>query len=201
MSTQRRRAPVLECKDDLYGSLAHAWAMLNEAVIDRRSAFHICTLATVDNDGFPQARSVVLRGCNSEERWLRFNTDMRTQKARNLATKPAAAMLFYDAYAKIQLRVGVRLALLSGEEKEQLWSNTPHYSRECYQVTRPPGQPIASPHDLVFDPSTTQDGEIHFAPIRAQVETLEWLYLAVRGHRRARFSYVDGHPEGQWLVP
>ena len=64
-----------------------------------------------------------------------------------------------------------------------------------------PGQPLESPHDLVFDPNTTQDGEIHFAPVRAHVETLEWLYLAVRGHRRARFCFANGQAEGQWLVP
>ena len=201
MSAKAGRRPMLACKDDLRGSLAHAWFMLQEGVTDRRSPFHVCTLATVDADGNPQARSVVLRECHAEERWIRFNTDMRTEKARNIATNPVASMLFYDAQEKVQLRLGVRLALLPPEERARVWDQTPHYSRECYQVTRSPGQPIASPHDVVFDADITEEGEPHFAPVRAQIDTIEWLYLAVRGHRRARFQFVGEEVTAQWLVP
>ena len=201
MSAKAGRRAMLACKNDLDGSLAHAWFMLQNGVSDRRSPFHVCTLATVDEEGNPQARSVVLRACNSEERWIRFNTDMRTQKAKNIATNPVASMLFYDAQEKVQLRLGVRLALLPDEERSQAWAKTPHYSRECYQVTMAPGQPIASPHDVVFDAAITDEGEPHFAPVRAQIESIEWLYLAVRGHRRARFLFQDEQVTAQWLVP
>jgi len=66
-------------------------------------------------------------------------------------------------------------------------------------VTQGPGSAIASPLDVAFDAEATQDGEAHFVPVRAHVETMEWLYLAARGHRRALFDFTQDTMD--WLVP
>ena len=56
----------------------------------------------------------------------------------------------------------------------------PPDERECYQVTTAPGTPIEDPYEAIFDASITQDGEINFAPVAAEVKTMEWLYLAAK---------------------
>jgi 3-hydroxyisobutyrate dehydrogenase len=202
---ERRKRPSpaaqLPCKDDLKGSLAHAWELLLRGATDRRSAFHICTVATVDDDGHPRARGVVLRDCNPEECWLRFNTDRRSPKLVQMVANPEAAMLFYDEKAKIQLRLKVRLEPMDAESVAKVWEGTPSYSRQCYQVTQAPGTVISEPSDVVFDAASTDDGEPNFAPIRARVESIEWLYLAAKGHRRARFEFGGADATAQWLVP
>jgi hypothetical protein len=46
------------------------------------------------------------------------------------------------------------------------------------------------------------DGRERFCAVDIEVESLEWLYLAAHGHRRARFRRRgDGSVEAGWLVP
>lgn len=175
--------------------------MLARGVKDRKSAFHTPSIATVDADQRPHIRTVVLRGCDEATRTLRFHTDTRSGKIRHLADNPHAAMHFYDATAKIQLRLGVVLHMASGDAFDAAWAATRPMSRACYQVTQSPGSTIDDPANVVFDAAATQDGEAHFVPVLARVDTMEWLYLAARGHRRALFRFDADTLEANWLVP
>ena len=197
----REKPEVLSCRDDLLGSLEHAWQMLVEGTKNRRLSFHLGTLATVDTDGHPRVRTVVLRDCDREQRWLRFNTDQRSPKMKQLDLNPRAEMLFYDEDKKIQLRLQVRLEPMAAADTDQIWDMTPWYSRECYQVTRAPSSPVSSPEDVQFDAETAGGGRDHFAPVRAHIESIEWLYLSAQKHRRARFVFTGDSVDAQWLVP
>ena len=194
-------APLLDFYDDLEGSCAHAWALLARGVKDRRSPFHTPGLATVSPEGLPEIRTVVLRGCDTSARSLRFHTDTRSAKITDMQKHPQAALHFYDPTAKIQLRVRAQLELLSGAAYDTAWDNTRPMSRECYQVTQAPGSPLPNPADVVFDAAATNDGADYFAPVIAHVRQIEWLYLAARGHRRALFDFTSAKPQHIWLVP
>lgn len=191
--------PILACYDDLAGSCAHGWAMLARGASDRKSAFHTPSVATMRADGSPTIRTVVLRGCDIENRHLRFHTDTRSGKIAELKAEPRAAMHFYDAGAKLQLRLSVRLEMLDGADYDTAWANTRAMSRECYQVTTAPGALLDDPYQLAFDAAATHEGEDYFVPVRAHIEQMEWLYLAARGHRRALFDFVKDTQS--WLVP
>lgn len=192
-------APLLACYDDLAASCAYGWSMLERGVKDRKSAFHTPSVATITATGSPTIRTVVLRGCAVAEKTLRFHTDTRSGKIAELALNPLAAMHFYDAGAKIQLRLAVRLATVSGAAFDDAWTATRPMSRECYQVTQSPGSVINDPYEVAFDAAATQDGEAHFVPVAAHVLQMEWLYLAARGHRRAVFDFENDTQS--WLVP
>jgi len=191
----------LACYDDLQGSCDYGWSMLERGAADRRSAFHTPTIATIGLDGRPTLRTVVLRACDTQSRCLRFHTDARSDKIAELKANPRAAMHFYDAGAKIQLRLDVKLDMLTGAARDDAWAKTRPMSRECYQVIQAPGSIVASPELVAFDATATDDGAVHFVPVVAQVEEMEWLYLAARGHRRARFTFTSDTPEASWLVP
>ena len=196
---KRSGPPLLSCYDDLAGSCAYGWSMLERGANDRKAAFHTPSVATIRADGRPSIRTVVLRGCDVANRHVRFHTDTRSGKIAELQANPKAAMHFYDAGAKLQLRLSVHLELLDGEDYAAAWQATRPMSRKCYQVTTAPGSVLQDPYDVAFDAQATQDGEDHFVPVRARVEQMEWLYLAARGHRRALFDFVnDTH---NWLVP
>ena len=199
--TSYTRAPPLACRDDLLGSLAHAWEMLQAGATDRSVPFHLPTLATVDPDGQPHARIVVLRDCNVEERWLRFNTDLRSPKVSQIEANPRGALHFYDKFHKIQLRLKVRLELLEDAALDDVWDGVQHYSRECYQITKAPGTALESPQDVPVDPERTQEGRDHFTAVRANILSIDWLYLSSRQHRRALFDFSDGSLESSWIVP
>ena len=195
----RNVAPILPCYDDLAASCAYGWSMLERGVKDRKSAFHTPSVATITTAGHPTIRTVVLRGCDTNAKTLRFHTDTRSGKIAELTENPNAAMHFYDAGAKIQLRRTVKLETLSGDAYDTAWAATRPMSRECYQVTQSPGSSIDEPYQVAFDADATRDGEDHFVPVAAHVYQMEWLYLAARGHRRALFDFAADTQN--WLVP
>ena len=193
---------LLACYDSLEGSYAHAWDMLVRGAKQARAPFHTPSVATIvmqDGIAQPDIRTVVLRACDREAQSLRFNTDTRSHKIQQIADNPQAAMHFYDAQAKLQLRLSVALSVLDGAAREAAWAATRPMSRECYQVVQAPGAQLAAPSDVAFDAAATHDGEDYFTSVSAQVRSIEWLYLAAKGHRRALFDLqTDTH---QWLVP
>jgi pyridoxamine 5'-phosphate oxidase len=61
------------------------------------------TLATVDEDGLPNARMVLLKG--ADERGFVFYTNMDSKKGRELDKHPAAALVFHWKSSNRQVRV------------------------------------------------------------------------------------------------
>jgi pyridoxamine 5'-phosphate oxidase len=61
------------------------------------------TLATVDADGLPNARMVLLKG--ADERGFVFYTNMDSQKGQELGAHPQAALVFYWKSSNRQVRV------------------------------------------------------------------------------------------------
>jgi pyridoxamine 5'-phosphate oxidase len=60
-------------------------------------------LATVDADGLPNVRMVLLKGC--DQRGFVFYTNSESQKGRELATQPKAALTFHWKSLARQVRV------------------------------------------------------------------------------------------------
>ena len=158
MSKQTKIPPApLSCYDNLEDTLGYAWSLLARGVKDRKSAFHTPTVATIGIDDAPHLRTVVLRGCDVEQKRLRFHTDKRSAKVLEMSAKPNAAIHCYDAGLKIQLRLGVELKMIDGTGFDEAWTATRPMSRECYQVTTAPGTPILDPYKAIFNASTTED--------------------------------------------
>ena len=45
----------------------------------------------------------------------------------------------------------------------------------------------------------SDEGYKNFTVIQCNIESIEWLYLAAKGHRRARFDFSNN--KQNWLVP
>jgi pyridoxamine 5'-phosphate oxidase len=188
--------------DDLPAILAQCWQLLARGVTDRRFGFHHPTVANIDQQGRPRARVVILRA--SGDGTLRFHTDVRSQKWRELAAKPAISMVFYDEDEKIQLRVdGVVKLHVDDERARAAWSSTQTMSKVCYGSLPGPGVVIES-HDAFTLPPPNDEvalsmGQASFGVVVVHVRTIEWLYLKVRNNRRALFDIETN--EAKWLVP
>jgi pyridoxamine 5'-phosphate oxidase len=84
-------------------------------------------LATVGQDGWPAARTVLLKGY--DERGLRFFTNLASAKAAELAATPRAAVVFpWHALAR-QVRVTGAVVPLPREEVEAYWATRPRDSQ------------------------------------------------------------------------
>ena len=191
--------PSWYASDDLAGFERYAWSLVARGVKDRRSPFHTPALATVDADGMADARTLVLRGCDEQERTLRFHSDARASKLIQIERDPRGTVLFYDAGNKLQLRMrGTIEVATDGSSAGEAWSATRPFSRVCYRVRPAPGTELASGDDYAHPDGEGEDeGRENFAVLLIAVSSVEALYLAAAGHRRARFG-----PDGSsWLVP
>ncbi|MEM7569933.1 MAG: pyridoxamine 5'-phosphate oxidase family protein [Pseudomonadota bacterium] len=192
--------------DDLTASYDEAWRLLVRGVNDRRAAFHTPAVATVDADGVPQVRTVVLRGADQGSGRLRFHTDKRANKINEINAQPIISLHFYEKKAKIQLRVsGLATCHNEGAEHDAAWAASQAMSRECYRVNPGPGFAIEEADDwtIPVEPDDPDMGKENFVAVSIAVQSIEWLYLARGGHRRARFLVGDDGAlrESVWLVP
>lgn len=188
----------------------HCFALLARGVRDRRSACHLAVLATTGLDGFPAARTVVLRAVDAAARTLRFHTDRRSPKLAALAADPRMAIHFYDPRARLQFRFRAIAALHVGDETTQaVWRDVAPFSRRCY-LGLTPGSVSAAPtsglppelETRAPGPEESASGLANFAVLRARLVELDWLHLAAAGHRRARFDWSDpAAPAATWLAP
>ncbi|MFE2017267.1 pyridoxal 5'-phosphate synthase [Streptomyces sp. NPDC059499] len=82
-------------------ALFHAW--FAEAVAAGQAEPHTLTLATVDAEGRPDVRTLMLH--DADERGWHFATHSTSEKGRQLAARPHAALNFYWPAQGRQIRV------------------------------------------------------------------------------------------------
>ncbi len=167
-------------------------------------------LATVDPDGRPAARMVLLKGVS--EAGFTWFTRYSSRKGVALASDGRAALLFYWPEAQRQVRVEGAVAMLSEAESDAYFASRPHGSRlaavaspqstivpdrEALEVrvarlscAHPDGGPIPRPPDW---------GGYRLAPNHFE------FWQGRRNRLHDRFRYVlelhDGDPAArQWTI-
>jgi len=183
------------------------WSMLDDAVNNRSSQFRIPVFICGDQKDF-DGRIVVLRKSDQSNNLVQFHSDIRSDKINKLKSNKNASMLFYDKEEKIQVRLKVECTINHNNEiTKESWSKTGHISRKCYLVENGPGTESPNPtsglkpelDNFEFTMEQSEEGYKNFTVIQCKIKTIEWLYLAAKGHRRVRFE-VDNNKE-YWLVP
>jgi pyridoxamine 5'-phosphate oxidase len=85
------------------------------------------TVATATRDGIPSARMVLLKGF--DERGFVFYTNYESQKGRELAENPVAALVFHWVELHRQVRVAGAVERVSAEESDAYFQSRPRGSR------------------------------------------------------------------------
>ncbi len=85
------------------------------------------TLATVQADGTPDARIVLLKGVDA--RGFTFFTDYRSQKGQDLETHAQAALVFFWPELERQVRIRGAVSRLLPEESDAYYRTRPRGSR------------------------------------------------------------------------
>jgi pyridoxamine 5'-phosphate oxidase len=183
------------------------WSMLNDAVTNRSSQFRIPVFMCTHQEEI-DGRIVVLRKSDRENNLLQFHTDLRSMKVEIIKKNNKASLLFYDKEEKIQLRVKVDCEINNqNSTTEESWKKTQHISRRCYLTDSPPGTISDDPtsgmisklEDFDYSMDQSEEGYKNFTVIRCKIKSIEWLYLAAKGHRRAKFDLENN--KDTWLVP
>ena len=183
------------------------WSMLDGAVTNRSSQFRIPVFICGDQKDF-DGRIVVLRKSDQSNNLVQFHSDIRSDKIPKLKNNKNASMLFYDKEEKIQVRLKVECTINHDNEiTKESWSKTGHISRKCYLVDNGPGTESSAPtsglkpelDNFEFTMEQSEEGYKNFTVIQCKIISIEWLYLAAKGHRRARFDLINN--KENWLVP
>ena len=182
--------------------------MLSDAVTNRKSSFRIPVFICGDQSDF-DGRIVVLRKSDQSNNLLQYHSDIRSGKIAKLRKNKNAAMLFYDKEEKIQARVKVDCVVNhSNDITKESWSKTQHISRKCYLVNNGPGTKSSTPtsglkpelDNFEFTKEQSEAGYKNFTVIQCNIKSIEWLYLAAKGHRRAIIDYSSNN-KYSWLIP
>ena len=193
--------------EDLKEIKKKIWSMLDDAVTNRNSQFRIPVFICGDQKDF-DGRIVVLRKSDQSNNLVQFHSDIRSDKIAKLKSNKNASMLFYDKEEKIQVRLKVECNIHhNNETTKESWSKTGHISRKCYLVENGPGTESPKPtsglkpelDNFEFTMEQSEEGYKNFTVIQCKIKTIEWLYLAAKGHRRARFELHNN--KEYWLVP
>ncbi|MES3035706.1 MAG: pyridoxamine 5'-phosphate oxidase [Gemmatimonadota bacterium] len=156
------------------------------------------TLATIGDDGAPDARIVLLKGVDT--RGFTFFTDYRSRKGRDLAARPAAALVFFWQELERQVRIRGTTVRLSSTESAAYYDSRPRGSRigawaslqssvitdraqleaqvRAVEVAYPDANPPLPPHWGGF---LLQPSEVEF-----------WQGRQSRLHDRLRYRMQDG---------
>ena len=185
------------------------WDLLDLGLKNRNAPFHIPVFICGKENKFA-GRIVVLRGVNAKERKIWFHSDIRSNKVKILKSNSRGTLLFYDKIEKIQLRISVNTKInYQNETTKNSWKKTTLMSRQCYLGENPPGSNSATAtsgltekvDNLKYSIGESEIGYKNFCVIETFIESIEWLYLAAKGHRRALFTFKNNSLEKKWLIP
>ena len=198
-----------EYYNDLEKIYLKIWDLLDNGLANRDSPFHIPVFICGDQNKF-DGRIVVLRGIDKKEKKIWFHSDIRSKKIKNLRSNSQASLLFYDKSEKIQLRISGSTEInYKNQTTKKSWTKTAHMSRQCYLGDKAPSSNSSKPtsglttqvDNLKYTIEESEVGYENFCVVDTYIKSIEWLYLAAKGHRRAYFDLEKNQLEKKWLIP
>ena len=151
-----------------------------------------------------------MRGVDKKEKKIWFHADIRSNKIKILKSYPKATLLFYDKHEKIQLRISSKVKInYQNNTTVESWKKTAHMSRQCYLGSKVPGSNSSEAtsglteniDNMKYTIEESEIGYKNFCVIENYIKSIEWLYLAAKGHRRAYFSLENSSVKKKWLIP
>jgi pyridoxamine 5'-phosphate oxidase len=191
--------------DDPFQQFAAWFAEAERAGIRYPNAM---ALATATPDGVPSVRMVLLRGV--DERGFVFYTNYESQKGKELALNPRAALLFYWDALERQVRVSGLVERVSSAESDAYFASRPYGSQLSAWASQQ-SQPIDSRAALEERHAALAqafpEGAVPRPPFwggfRVVPDTFEfWQGRRDRLHDRFRYRrQADGHWQIERLQP
>lgn len=176
----------------------------HEAVGAEIEEANAMTLATVNKQGQPSARIVLLKGLTHEG--FEFFTNYQSQKARDMEDNPNIALLFFWKEMERQIRIEGRVEKVSRERSEKYFQSRPR-GNQIGAWTSPQSQVIPDRSVLEsngkkiaeqfvdVDPLPVPD---HWGGYLVRAHAIEfWQGRADRLHDRFRYAL---QPDGRWAI-
>lgn len=160
------------------------------------------TLATVDKDGLPNARMVLLKG--ADEQGFVFYTNTESQKGNELAAHAKAALVFHWKSLNRQVRVRGAVERVTPEEADAYFATRPKQAQIgawASQQSRPLESRLAFEKAIAVNAAKYALGTVprpqHWSGFRIVPSSIEfWHDRPFRLHDRIVFK--RDHPGAPW---
>jgi pyridoxamine 5'-phosphate oxidase len=186
-------------------ALFQAW--FREAIDSGIKEASAMTVATVDADGYPDARLLLLKGV--DERGFVFFTNMKSPKAQSLLRDSRAALCFYWMRLDKQVRVRGHAEVVSDEEADAYFATRPRLSQISAWASKQ-SQPMRGYFELEAEVAKAAlrfgIGKIPRPPFwsgfRVVPERIEfWTGKPFRRHHRIVYERTLDDWQKVWLYP
>jgi pyridoxamine 5'-phosphate oxidase len=185
--------------------LFRSW--LAEAEASEPNDPNAMALATVDADGVPDVRMVLLKG--ADEAGFVFYTNTESAKGEELAANPKAALVFHWKSLRRQVRVRGPVARVSGAEADAYFRSRPRDSRIgawASRQSRPLESRFALEKAVASYAAKYAIGEVprppHWTGFRIAPLQMEfWQDRPFRLHDRIRFTRTNSGWDKTRLYP
>ena len=186
--------------DNLEQTLDTADRILSNAVDNSNTLFH--TLVVSCFNGLEiSSRVMVLREFCLQKKIMRFHTDYRSAKIRELKDQTSANVIGYDPALKVQIKLQGEIKVHYDDSVTQdAWQNSTNRSKKCYSVKDGSSNEIENPNEYDIKEFEPEEGYKNFSVLIFSFNSLEYLYLKRSGHRRAIHKW-DDKLNSKWLVP
>ena len=174
--------------------LDFGWTQIYRGKADNKSPARHPTFVTSSADGFPNARTLVMRRSDREKNQIDFHTDTTSSKMLDLKKNPLAGIHIWIPKVQLQIQMEVVVEIKVGDITIPYWNNVPTNSRVTYGTIPSPGTVIESPN--AYDHASDQK---RFAVLVCHIETIQLLLLGVK-HIRANYIKINNW-QGEWLSP
>ena len=180
---------------------------LHEAEASEPNDPNALALATVDSEGMPNVRMVLLKGHDADG--FVFYTNFESAKGRELAANPKAALLFHWKSLKRQVRVRGTIVPVSDAEADAYFASRPRTSRLgawASQQSRPLESRFALEKAVAVYTAKYPIGEVPRPPYWSgyRLTPVEWEFwkdMPFRLHNRVVFRKSGGGWEKTRLYP
>ncbi|WP_321840609.1 pyridoxamine 5'-phosphate oxidase [Paraburkholderia bannensis] len=163
------------------------------------------TVATVDAEGRPAARILLIKGV--DERGFVFFTNYESRKGRELSANPHAALLFHWIELERQVRIEGRVEKTSDAESDAYFQSRPLGSRigawasEQSAVIDSRAQLEAREREISAQYGDAPPRPPHWGGYRLVPSAIEfWQGRPSRLHDRLRYTRDSAQPDAAWSI-
>ena len=174
--------------------LDFGWAQISRGKADKKWPARHPTFVTSSVDGFPNARTLIMRQSDRKNNQIEFHTDTASSKMLDLERNPRAGIHIWLPKVQLQIQFDIVVEVKVGDITIPYWKNVPNNSRVAYGTIPSPGNVLESP--LAYDHAPDQK---RFAVLVCDIQSIQLLLLGVK-HIRAYYKKTTNW-QGEWLSP